>query len=168
MAKDAKASAAQTKQTRRSSEHYAKTVSVRLSTEEHRAVEDVRAAMATERGCNVDKISYSEAMRLLLRDKEGAAEIEARAKVIRELPAARLWDDPTISKDIERVSDSLAAVVTQVQKIGTNVNQIARHLNSGGSAEQELIAEALRELNNIAVQVELAEMALYSNHRLAA
>ena len=69
------------------------------------------------------------------------------------------------------VVDALAALATlsaQCSKVGSNLNQLARHFNSGGKDTEQLRAQILEELSaltNFRLKAEETVGELYGNHQ---
>ena len=64
--------------------------------------------------------------------------------------------------------DTLAALAAQCSKVGSNLNQLARHLNSGGKDTEQLRAQILEELSaltNFRLKAEETVGELYGNHQ---
>lgn len=63
---------------------------------------------------------------------------------------------------------ALAALSAQCSKVGSNLNQLARHLNSGGKDTEQLRAQILEELSaltNFRLKAEETVGELYGNHQ---
>ena len=68
----------------------------------------------------------------------------------------------------EDVLAALAALSAQCSKVGSNLNQLARHLNSGGKDTEQLRAQILEELSaltNFRLKAEETVGELYGNHQ---
>lgn len=72
------------RQRRKKQVNYPYQTPLRYGVAERDAVDATRVAMASVRGVAVDEVTFSEAARLLILDKAGAAEIEAKAAVMLE------------------------------------------------------------------------------------
>ena len=62
----------------------------------------------------------------------------------------------------------LAALSAQCSKVGSNLNQLARHFNSGGKDTEQLRAQILEELSaltNFRLKAEETVGELYGNHQ---
>ena len=63
---------------------------------------------------------------------------------------------------------TLAALSAQCSKVGSNLNQLARHFNSGGKDTEQLRAQILEELSaltNFRLKAEETVGELYGNHQ---
>ena len=63
---------------------------------------------------------------------------------------------------------ALAALSAQCSKMGSNLNQLARHFNSGGKDTEQLRAQILEELSaltNFRLKAEETVGELYGNHQ---
>ena len=63
---------------------------------------------------------------------------------------------------------ALAALSAQCSKVGSNLNQLARHFNSGGKDTEQLRAQILEELSaltNFRLKAEETVGELYGNHQ---
>lgn len=136
------ASEATPKRSRKKAVNFAKRRTLRFSDSEERAVEDVRQALATSSGRDLAKVTFSEALRLLILDKEATAEVEAKA-----LAMKRSSDDAALGWGVHAISDRLgyeiAPLRNHIAHVGGNVNQIAKRLNSGDPVTSTEISEAL-------------------------
>ena len=68
----------------------------------------------------------------------------------------------------EDVLAALAALSAQCSKVGSNLNQLARHFNSGGKDTEQLRAQILEELSaltNFRLKAEETVGELYGNHQ---
>lgn len=161
MAKDDEA---QPKRTRQSVVTLAKRRTVRFSDDEERAVEAMREAMAVVDGIDLERISFSRALRTLILDKEGAADLEARVQAWREhIAAGGSIAAPGTSStvqdaSIDRLSERISEHHLELRRIGVNVNQIAKRVNAGDgadvSAELKAISTALDEMHEMLNEIE--------------
>lgn len=141
MTKVDEASEATPKRPRKKTVNFAKRRTLRFSDSEERAVEDVRLALATTSGRDLDDVTFSEALRLLITDKAGAAEVEAQALAIQHSGTASTdWGLHAIS---ERLGDALVPIRNHVAHIGGNLNQIAKRLNTGEPVSAAEVSAAL-------------------------
>lgn len=141
MTKDDEASEATPKRPRKKTVTFAKRRTLRFSDDEERVVEDRRRALAQSRGRDLEEVSFSEALRWLITDKVGVAEVEARALAIeRSGTASTDWGLEAVS---ERLGYELGAIRNYVAHIGGNVNQIAKRLNMGDPVTAAEVTEAL-------------------------
>jgi hypothetical protein len=141
MTKVDEASGATPKRPRKKAVYFAKRRTLRFSDSEERAVEDVRRALARTSGRGLAQVTFSEALRLLITDKVGAADVEARALAIeRSGTASTGWGLDMIS---DRLGYELGPIRNQVARIGGNLNQVARQLNSGDPVTAAEISAAL-------------------------
>jgi hypothetical protein len=128
MTRTEEASEATPSRPRKKAVHFAKRRTLRFSDSEEGAVEDVRLALAKTSGRDLEEVTFSEALRLLITDKVGTAEVEARALAIeRSGGASSDWGLNAIS---DRLGYELGPIRNYVAHIGGNLNQIAKHLNS--------------------------------------
>lgn len=136
-----KASEATPQRRRKKTVHYAKRRTLRFSADEERAVEDVRRALAKSSGRDLDEVTFSEALRLLITDKPAATDVEARAIVLeRNVDAAPEWGLFAMS---DRLGYELGPIRNYIAHVGANVNQIAKRLNMGDPVAASDVAAAL-------------------------
>lgn len=112
---------------------------LRFGAAEEAAIEAVRSALSKTRG---KKVSFSEAHRMLLLDKEGTARVEARAAAMGSAPS--VGDSADVLDALEKVAEEAAALRMQIARVGGNLNQVSRRLNSGEDVPDSEIAEALQ------------------------
>jgi len=135
------ASEATPKRARKKTVNFAKRRTLRFSDSEERAVADVLQALAKSSGRDLEEVTFSEALRLLITDKSGVAEIEAKALAIQRSGAASAgWGLHAIS---DRLGYELGPLRNQVAHVGGNLNQIAKKLNTGDAVMAAEISEAL-------------------------
>lgn len=161
MAKDDEA---QPKRTRRSVASLTNRRTIRFSDDEERAVAAMREAMAEVDGIDLERISFSRALRTLILDKESAADLEARVQAWRErIAAGGSIAAPGTSGAVSDASiDALSARISEhhleLRRIGVNVNQIAKRVNAGDDvavlAELEAIGTALDEMHEMLNEIE--------------
>lgn len=161
MAKDDEA---QPKRTRQSVVTLAKRRTVRFSDDEERAVEAMREAMAEIDGIDLERISFSRALRTLILDKESAADLEARVQAWRErIAAGGTITAPGTNGAVSDASiDALSARISEhhleLRRIGVNVNQVAKRVNADAdaavSAELSAISTALDEMHEMLNEIE--------------
>ncbi|WP_372983793.1 hypothetical protein [Microbacterium sp.] len=141
--------------TRRKKMTFGKPHSIRFSEDEERSVQDMREAIAKRSKRRLEDVKFSEAVRLLVRDKESVAEIEARALAIqRGVANASEWGLFAIS---EKVGWELAPMRLHIARIGGDLNRIAARLaNEETIPYEELVAalQAVAELRNIPDDIE--------------
>ncbi|AVL96160.1 plasmid mobilization relaxosome protein MobC [Microbacterium sp. UMB0228] len=141
MTRTGKASEATPRRPRKRVVNFAKRRTLRFSDDEERAVDDVRRALAKSSGRDLEEVSFSEALRLLITDREGAAEVEARALAIeRQGPNVTDWGLADIS---DRLGYELGPIRNHIAHIGGNLNQIAKRLNIGDPVTAGEVSEAL-------------------------
>lgn len=144
MTRTDEASEATPRRPRKKVVNFATRRTLRFSDDEERAVEDVRRALATSSGRDLEEVTFSEALRLLITDKEGAAEVEARALAIeRGGPDATAWGLADIS---DRLGYELGPIRNEIARIGGNLNQIAKRLNIGDAVTAAEVSAALRSV----------------------
>lgn len=154
MTRSDEASEAMPGRPRKKAVNFAKRVTLRFSDDEVRAVTDVQRALSksSRRG---KKVTFSEALRRIILDKEDVAEIEARALAIeRGGPDATAWDLADIS---DRLGYELGPIRNHIAHIGGNLNQIAKRLNMGDPVTASEVSEALRavaELRDVPDDIE--------------
>lgn len=135
------ASEATPRRPRKKAVHFAKRRTLRFSDDEERAVDDVRRALAKSSGRDLEEVTFSDALRRLITDKESAAEIEARALAIeRSGPSATAWNLADIS---DRLGYELGPIRNHIAHIGGNLNQIAKRLNTGDPVTAAELSAAL-------------------------
>lgn len=144
-----------TRHTRRKKTTFGERRSIRFSEEEERSVQDLREAIATRSGRAFEDVTFSEALRLLVRDKKSTAEIEARALAIqRGSGDASEWGLWAIS---ERLGYEIAPMRNHIARIGGDLNRIASRLASEETVPSEDLVAALRavaELRNVPDDIE--------------
>lgn len=144
-----------TRHTRRKKTTFGERRSIRFSEEEERSVQDLREAIAVRSGRAFKDVSFSEAVRLLVRDKKSAAEIEARALAIqRGSGNASDWGLWAIS---ERLGYEIAPMRSHIARIGGDLNRIASRLATEETVPYEDFAAAMRavaELRNVPDDIE--------------
>lgn len=141
MTRTDEASEATPRRPRKKTVNFAKRRTLRFSDDEERAVEEVRRALAKSLRRDLEEVSFSEALRLLITDKISAGEIEARALAIeRSGPDAISWGLADIS---DRVGDELGPIRNHIAHIGGNLNQIAKRLNMGDPVTSGEVSDAL-------------------------
>lgn len=161
------ASEATPRRPRKKAVNFAKRRTLRFSDDEERAVGDVRRALAKSSGRDLEEVTFSEALRLLITDREGAAEVEARALAIeRSGPNATDWGLADIS---DRLGYELGPIRNHIARIGGNLNQIAKRLNMSDSVTSAEVSAALRtvaELRDVPDSIE-KRIASLVNHGLS-
>lgn len=144
-----------TRHTRQRNTTFGERRSIRFSEEEERSVQDLREAIAVRSGRALEDVTFSEAVRLLVRDKKSAAEIEARALAIqRGSGNASEWGLWAIS---ERLGYEIAPVRNHIARIGGDLNRIAARLTTEETVPYEDLVAALRavaELRNVPCDIE--------------
>lgn len=144
-----------TKHTRQKKTTFGERRSIRFSEEEERSVQDLREAIATRSGRAFEDVTFSEAVRLLVRDKKSAAEIEARALAIQRGSAnASDWGLWAIS---ERLGYEIVPMRNHIARIGGDLNRIASRLATEETVPYEDLVAALRavvELRNVPDDIE--------------
>ncbi|MEV4737574.1 hypothetical protein MRBLWO14_002468 [Microbacterium sp. LWO14-1.2] len=131
-----------TSHTRRKKTTFGERRSIRFSEEEERSVQDLREAIAVRSGRAFEDVTFSEAVRLLVRDKKSAAEIEARALAIQRGGGnASEWGLWAIS---ERLGYELAPMRRYIARIGGDLNRIAGRLAKEEKIPYEELADALQ------------------------
>lgn len=141
MTRTEEASEATPSRPRKKAVNFAKRRTLRFSDSEERAVEKVRRALAKSSGRDLAEVSFSEALRLLITDSAGTAEVEAKALATQRRGAASTdWGLSAIS---DRLGYELGPISNHVAHIGGNLNQIAKHLNSGDPVTAAEISAAL-------------------------
>ncbi|MGO3649239.1 hypothetical protein [Agrococcus casei] len=101
------AATSKSRQRRRKQVNYPYQTPLRYGVAERDAVDATRVAVAAVRGVAVDEVKFSEAARLLILDKAGAAEIEAKAAVLKEsgklsMPAELTKEDREMFAEFQR------------------------------------------------------------------
>lgn len=141
--------------TRRKKTTFGKARSIRFSEDEERSVLDTREAIATRSRRKLDDVKFSEAVRLLVRDKAGVAEIEARALAIeRGALNATEWGLFAIS---DKLGYELAPMRRHIARIGGDLNRIASRLTDEDGVSSEELVDALRamaELREVPDEIE--------------
>lgn len=155
MTRTDEASEAKPRRPRKKAVNFAKRRTLRFSDDEERAVEDVRRALAASSGRDLEEVTFSEALRLLITDKEGAAQVEARALAIeRRSPESMTWGLADIS---DRLGYELGPIRNHIAHIGGNLNQIAKRVNTGDpvtAAELTRALQAVAELRQVPDDIE--------------
>lgn len=120
---------------------------LRFGQAEEEAVESVRSAMSTTRG---KPVGFSEALRLLILDKEGTAEVEARALAMSSGNGAGVAVDITAAVEaLDRCAEIVSEFRVQVGRLGGNVNQIARNLNRHHDVPPQEVRATLAAIREI-------------------
>lgn len=144
-----------TRHTRRKKTTFGERRSIRFSEEEERSVQDLREAIAVRSGRALEDVTFSEAVRLLVRDKKSAAEMEARALAIQRGDGnASEWGLWAIS---ERLGYEIAPMRRYIARIGGDLNRIAARLATEETVPFEDLVAALRavaELRNVPDDIE--------------
>lgn len=155
MTRTDEASEATPRRTRKKAVNFTKRRTLRFSDDEERAVDDVRRALAKSSGRDLEEVTFSDALRRLITDKESAADIEARALAIeRSGPDATAWGLADLS---ERLGYELGPIRNHIAHIGGNLNQIAKRLNMGDPVTSAELSDALRavaELRDVPDDIE--------------
>lgn len=166
MTRTDEASEATPRRPRKKVVNFAKRRTLRFSDDEERAVDDVRRALATSSGRDLEEVTFSEALRLLITDKEAVADVEARALAIKHSgPDAASWGLADIS---DRLGYELGPIRNHIAHIGGNLNQIAKRLNMGDPVTSNQISSALQavaELRGVPDDIE-ARIARLVDHGL--
>jgi hypothetical protein len=149
------ASEATPRRPRKKAVHFANRHTLRFSDDEERAVEDVRRALAKSSGRDLEDVSFSEALRLLITDKPAVEDVEARALVIeRNAVHSASWSLADVS---DRLGYELAPFSNHIARIGGNLNQVAKRVNRGDAVLRDELLEALRsvsELRDVPIDIE--------------
>jgi len=141
------ASAATPRRRRKKAVNYAKRRTLRFSDDEERAVDDVRRALAKSSRRDLEEVTFSEALRLLITDKPAVEDVEARALLIeRNEGVASSWDLAGIS---DRLGYELGPIRLHISRIGGNVNQIAKRLNGRDTVARAEVSEALQAVASL-------------------
>lgn len=155
MTRTDEASEATPRRPRKKAVHFAKRRTLRFSDDEERAVEDVRRALAKSSGRDLEEVSFSEALRLLITDRPAVEDVEARALVIeRTAGHSASWSLADVS---DRLGYELAPFSNHIARIGGNLNQLAKRVNRGDAVLRDELLEALRsvsELRDVPVDIE--------------
>lgn len=139
-------SEAMTRHPRKKPVNFSKRRTLRFGDDEERAVDDVRRALAKSSGRDLEEVSFSEALRILILDKEGAAEVEARALAIERNHDVTAWPLAEIS---DRVGYELGPIRNHIAHIGGNLNQIAKRLNMGDAVSAAQLSDALQAVASL-------------------
>lgn len=141
------AATSKSRQRRRKQVNYPYQTPLRYGVAERDAVDATRVAVAAVRGVAVDEVKFSEAARLLILDKAGAAEIEAKAAVLKangklSMPAELTQTDREMFNEFQRF---LAHCQGSLNSIAKNINY-ARH-ELGFELTLEDVMAALEEVH---------------------
>lgn len=140
-------SATSTKTRRPKPVNYGKRRTLRLGAREEDAVAAMRAAMAKNRGVDIDDVEYSEALRLLLIENHKAATVLAGrpeswpTSTTVELPAA-LWDALTECRN--RLAHSQGSLYTVMRKLNFDDGVTRDEVREAFTAVQESKATVAR------------------------
>jgi hypothetical protein len=160
MTQNDEASEATSRRSRKKVVNYAKRRTLRFSDDEERVVDEVRRALAKSSGRDVENVSFSEALRLIITDKPAVADVEAKALAIeRTGPAADDWGVWAIS---ERLAWEISPFKNHVAHIGGNLNQIAKRLNMEDEVTAAEISEALETVATMKAIPDEIERRIYS------
>jgi hypothetical protein len=120
---------------------YAKRRTLRFSDDEERVIDDVRRALAKSSGRDVEDVSFSEALRLIITDKPAVAEVEAKALAIeRSGGGSGSWSLYDIS---DRLGYELGPIRNHIAAIGGNLSRIASRLDTEDPVTAAEISETL-------------------------
>jgi len=120
--------------------NFAKRRTLRFSEDEERAVEKTRRAIAATSGRDLEEVTFSEALRLIITDKVGTAEVEAQALVMERTGESPVSNLANVS---DRLGYELGPIRNYVAHISGNVNQIAKRLNMADRVTAAEVSEAL-------------------------
>jgi len=128
--------------TRRKKTTFGKARSIRFSEDEERSIHDTREAIAARSGRKLEDVKFSEVVRLLVRDKENVADIEARALAIQHgtLNASE-WGLFTIS---ERLGYEIGPMRNYIALVSGDLNRIAARLSDEETVPYEELVTALQ------------------------
>lgn len=140
MTRTDEASGAMPKRTRKKAVNFAKRRTLRFSDSEERAVENVRRALARSSGRDIADVTFSEALRLLITNKIGTAEIEAQALVMERNGVS---PGPNLGSMSDRLGYELGPIRNFLSHISGNVNQIAKRLNMNDQVTADEVSNAL-------------------------
>ncbi len=132
---------------------------LRFGAAEETAIESVRVALSKTRG---KPVSFSEAHRVLLLDKEDAARVEARALAMGAGPVA---ESPELVAALDHLADEVAALRVQVARVGGNLNQVAKRLNAGHAVGDDELRDALGAVTSLRHVAESLDDAAYKSTR---
>ena len=130
---------------------------LRFGAAEEAAIEAVRAALSKTRGTAV---GFSEAHRMLLLDKEEAARVEARAAAM-GTAGATVVDVAELREALDDLAGEVSALRVQVARVGGNLNQVARRLNTGDAVGVAEVSEALRAVASLRRAADALDDAAY-------
>ncbi len=94
--------------------------------------------------------------------------IKVRVTAEEKLRIAYACKELVVAQGGEDALAALAALSAQCSKVGSNLNQLARHFNSGGKDTEQLRAQILEELSaltNFRLKAEETVGELYGNHQ---
>lgn len=134
------------KRPRQRTVHFAKRRTLRFGEDEEQAVHEVRVALATATGRSIEKVSFSEALRLMILDKPGTADVQARALVIERSGSAVVTPGSGAAprdEVMEKLAEDLSRLRSHSSAIGGNVKQVARTMSSGAQIQDAEIKAAL-------------------------
>ena len=134
------ASGATPKRTRKKVVNFAKRRTLRFSDSEERAVENVRRALAKSSGRDLAEVTFSQALRLLITNKVGTAEIEAQALVMERHGVS---PGSSLASMSDRLGHELGPIRNFLSHISGNVNQIAKRLNMNDQVTAAEVSNAL-------------------------
>ena len=86
----------------------------------------------------------------------------------RALHNAKIERTVVVAGGGEEILTSVSPLLAQCSKVGSNLNQLARHFNSGGKDTEQLRAQILEELSaltNFRLKAEETVGELYGNHQ---
>lgn len=152
------ASEATPKRSRKKAVTYAKRRTLRFSDDEERAVDDVRRALAKSSGRDVEDVTFSEALRLIITDKPAVADVEAKALAMERSGAQSSWDLYNIS---DRLGYELGPIRNHIARIGGDLNQIAKRLNMDDDVTAAEISEALEGISTMKAIPDEIERRIY-------
>ena len=90
------------------------------------------------------------------------------ALIRRVLRGVNIKHTVVVAQGGEDTLEAISALLVQCSRVGSNLNQLARHFNSGGKDTEQLRAQILKELSaltNFRLKAEKTVGELYGNHQ---
>lgn len=166
MTRNDEASEAPPKRSRKKAVNFAKRRTLRFSDVEERHVEDMRRALAKSSGRDLEEVTFSEALRLLITDKPGVVEVEAKALAIER--GATTSSDWGLNAVSDRLGYELGPIRNLVSHVSGNLNQMAKRLNMKDpvtAAEVSAALEAVAVMKALPDDIE-RRIAILAHHGL--
>jgi uncharacterized membrane protein YkoI len=159
MTQNDEANEATPKRSRKKAVNYAKRRTLRFSDDEERVVDDLRRALAKSSGRDIEDVTFSEALRLIVTDKPAVAEVEAKALAIeRSGGETSSWGLYDIS---DRLGYELGPFRLHVARMDANLTRIVNRPEGDVTATEAELAEALEAVSVLRALPDELERRIY-------